>query len=106
MDVSTGSDFFVNSAKMENYKNAVQSADTAKSSEELEKASQDFEAIFLNMILQAMWKSVPESGLFEKNGATKIYEGIIQSALSEDIAKQGGFGFGKMLYEQISKNKS
>jgi flagellar protein FlgJ len=50
-----------------------------------------------------MWKTIPESGLFEKNSATNIYEGIIQSALSEDIAKNGGLGMAEMLYRQINK---
>ncbi len=103
MDISIGNELIVNSAKMENAKNAVQNADKAKSSHELEKASQDFEAIFVNMVLQAMWKTIPDSGLFEKNNTKYIYEGIIQSALSEDIARQGGFGIGKMLYEQVDK---
>lgn len=103
MDISFGNEFMINSAKMENAKNAVQNASKAKSSYELEKATQDFEAIFISMMIKAMWKTIPDSGLFEENSTTNIYEGIIQSALSDDIARQGGLGIGKMLYDHVSK---
>lgn len=103
MEITTGSDFMMNIANMENTKNTIQNAKNAESSHELKKASEDFEAIFLNMMFQAMWKTVPDSGLFEKNSTTKLYEGIIQSALSKDLAQKGGLGIGKMLYDQLVK---
>ncbi len=103
MDVPFDSEFVINSAKIENSKNILKSADNHKSSYETKKAAQNFEAIFINMLIRSMWKTVPESGLFEKSSATNIYEGIIQSTLSEDIAKNGGLGMAEMLYRQINK---
>ncbi len=105
MDIPFDSEFVINSAKMENSKNILKNADNHKSPYELKKATQDFEAIFINMLIKSMWKTIPESGLFEKNSATNIYEGIIQSALSADIAKNGGLGMAEMLYQQISKEQ-
>ncbi|ODS32170.1 MAG: Peptidoglycan hydrolase FlgJ [Candidatus Scalindua rubra] len=103
MDIPYNSEFIVNFAKAENSKNILKSNDNPKSSYELKKATQNFEAVLLNMVLQAMWKTIPESGLFEKNSATDIYEGIMQSSLSEEMARNGGIGIANMLYQQISK---
>ncbi len=103
MDIPFDSEFVINSAKIENSKNILKSEDNHKSSYETKKAAQNFEAIFINMLIQSMWKTIPESGLFEKNSATNIYEGIIQSTLSEDIANNGGLGMAEMLYRQINK---
>ncbi len=105
MEVPFDSEFVINSAKMENSKNILKSAGNHKSPYELKKAAQGFEAIFINMLIKSMWKTIPESGLFEKNSATNIYEGIVQSALSGEIARSGGLGMAKMLYQQINKEE-
>ncbi len=102
MEVPFDSEFVINSAKIENSKNILKNENNHKSSHELKKATQNFEAIFINMLIKSMWKTIPESGLFEKNSATNIYEGIIHSALSEEIARSGGLGMAEMLYRQIS----
>ena len=102
MEVPFDSGFVINSAKIENSKNILKNENNHKSPYELKKATQNFEAIFVNMLIKSMWKTIPESGLFEKNSATNIYEGIIQSALSEEISRSGGLGMAEMLYQQIS----
>lgn len=35
----------------------------------LKKASQDFESILVNFVIDAMWKTIPKSDLFEENNA-------------------------------------
>ncbi|MBO1224225.1 MAG: rod-binding protein [Candidatus Scalindua sediminis] len=105
MDIPFDSEFVINSAKIENSKNILKNENNNKSPYELKKATQNFEAIFINMLIKSMWKTIPESGLFEENSATNIYEGIIQSALSEEIARSGGLGMAEMLYQQISKEQ-
>ncbi len=104
MDIPIDSEFIINSAKTENSKNVLKGINNLKGYE-LEKATQGFEAIFLNMLIKSMWKTIPESGLFEKNSSTQIYEGIIQTALSDEMARGGGLGMAKMLYQQLEKNK-
>ncbi len=102
MDIPFDSGFIINSTKVENSKNILKNEDNHKASYELKKATQNFEAIFINMLIQSMWRTIPESGLFEENSATNIYEGIIHSALSEEIAGNGGFGMAEMLYRQFN----
>lgn len=102
MDITFNSEFIANSAMFENVKNVAENAKNAKTSHALKKATKDFEAMFINMVIKAMWKTIPKSGLYEKSSSTNIYEGIIHSTLSKEIANGGGFGMAKILYERVS----
>ena len=103
MEIPFNSEFLVNFAKTESSKNILKNE--PKSQHELKKAAQDFEAVLLNMVIKAMWKTIPESGLFEQNNATQIYEGLMHSALSEEMARNGGMGIAKVLYQQLSREQ-
>ncbi len=103
MEIPFNSDFLINIAKAESSKNSLKNG--PKSQHEIQKAAQDFEAVLLNMVIKAMWKTIPESGLFEKNNSTQIYEGLMHSALSEEMARNGGMGIAKVLYQQLSREQ-
>ena len=103
MEIPFNSEFLLNIAKAESSKISLKNG--TKSQHEIQKAAQDFEAVMLNMVIKAMWKTIPESGLFEKNNATQIYEGLIHSSLSEEMARNGGMGIAKVLYQQLSREQ-
>lgn len=103
MEIPYNNDYMVNLAKAESSKNILKN--NPESAYELEKATKNFEAVLLNMVLKAMWNTIPESGLFEKNNATQIYEGLTQSSLAEEMANNGGMGIAKVLYQQLSREK-
>ncbi len=104
MEIPFNSEFMINVAKTENSINGIKN--NGKSSQEIQKAAQDFEAVLLNMVLKAMWKTVPKSDLFEKNSATQIYEGLMHSSLSEEMASNGGLGIAKVLAQQLSREQN
>jgi len=103
MEIPFNNESLLSFAKAESSKNSLKNG--SKSPHELQKATQDFEAVLLNMVIKAMWKTIPESGLFEKNNSTQIYEGLMHSALSEEMARNGGMGIAKVLYQQLSKEQ-
>lgn len=103
MEIPFNSEFLVDIAKAESSKSSLKS--NPKSSLELQKAAQDFEAVMLNMVIKAMWKTIPKSDLFEKNSATQIYEGIMHSSLAEEMSRNGGMGIAKVLYQQLSRGQ-
>jgi Rod binding domain-containing protein len=103
MEIPFNSEFMINVAKAENSKNVLKN--NPKSSHALQKAAQDFEAVLLNMVLKAMWKTIPKSDLFEKNSATEIYEGLMHSSLAEEMASNGGMGIAKVLAQQLSREQ-
>ncbi len=101
MEIPFNSEFNSNISKVENSKNILKkNPDSPKG---LQKATENFEAVLLNMVLKAMWKTIQKSGLFEENSSSQIYEGMMQSSLSEEMARNGGMGISKALYQQLSK---
>ena len=74
-----------------------------RSQDELKKVANDFEAILVNFLVKAMWKTIPDSGLYDESNATEIYTDIMQSSLSEEITRLGGFGVAQKLYEEMKK---
>lgn len=74
----------------------------------LKKAAQEFEAIFVQQMLDAMDKTVDRKDSFLNGGSSEEY---FRSMLNEEISKsmttrQGGSGFGlaESIYRQMSKN--
>ncbi len=103
MEIPFNSEFMTSIAKAESAKNILKF--NPNSPKGLQKATEDFEAVLLNMVLKAMWKTIPKSDLFEKSNSTQIYEGLMLSSLSEEMARNGGMGMAKVLYQQLSKEQ-
>lgn len=74
----------------------------------LKKAAQEFEAIFVQQMLEAMDKTVDRENSFISGGSSEQY---FRSMMNEEIAKsmtnrRGGSGFGlaEAIYRQMSSN--
>ncbi len=68
----------------------------------MKKISQDFESIFMNFVIKAMWQTIPKSNLFEEaNGGIDAYTEIMHTALAQDIASKGGIGISSSIYQQL-----
>jgi len=83
-------------------------ADAAPAEEEekdrkLRKSCADFEALFISYIFQTMRRTVPESALTTRMPGKDTYTMIMDHKLSEDLARRGGIGLQKVLYEQLSQ---
>ncbi|MCC5909637.1 MAG: rod-binding protein [Clostridiaceae bacterium] len=72
-------------------------------SKKLKAACQEFEAIFLNMMLKQMRSTIPDGGLTEKSYARDIYESLQDEEMSKEMSKTGGIGLAQQLYKQLSK---
>ena len=68
------------------------------SDEKKKKIAKDFESVLLNKLLDEMKKSIVDWGE-EKDAATKQTEGIFWLYLGQDIAKNGGLGLWKDIYQ-------
>jgi len=77
----------------------VKNADEAK----LKKACGDFESIFISQMLKEMRKSIPKSGLLDGGSQQDMYLSLFDEELSKSMAKRGGIGLGKILYQNITK---
>lgn len=65
-----------------------------------EQFAKDFESVFINKLLDEMKNTIGDWGL-EKDSVTKQVNGIFWSHLSQDIAKNGGFGMWKDIKQSL-----
>lgn len=104
MDISLDPSMLSSERMIDKLKTLSQSGNDKKSQEELKNVAREFESVFVNILIKEMWKTIPESGLFEESAAMDGYTDIMQSALSDEISKLGGLGIADALYEQLQKN--
>lgn len=70
--------------------------------EKLRKICANFEAIFVEKLFKSMRKSSGDDSLFGDGLGAQTYQSMFDSKLSEKIAQDGGFGVGKLLFNELS----
>jgi len=83
----------------------IQSAQSSRLSgkpDELKKAAQDFESLFISYLLKVMRDTIDESGLVEDGGFGKtVYTELFDEELSKSVAQRGALGIADMLYKRL-----
>lgn len=67
--------------------------------EKLKKVARDFEAIFVNQILDKMKDTIPEDE--EEESSTGQIKGLYWNFMADAVAERGGFGLWRSIYEQM-----
>jgi len=67
----------------------------------LKKACEDFESIFISKMLKVMRQSIPKTGLLDGGSQQDMYLSLFDEELSKSMAKRGGMGLGKILYQNV-----
>ena len=79
-------------------------AGAVKGDEKVTKeVAQQFEAIFINMMLKSMREATDRSGLLDSE-STKTYESMFDQQLSTKLAANGTFGIAQALQNQLNLN--
>ncbi len=63
-------------------------------------AAQQFEALFLNMMLKSMRDASPQSGLFDDSN-TELYTGMLDAQLAQKLSQGRGIGLADMMLRQM-----
>ncbi len=81
--------------------NAIKAAANkdSKSPAAMKAAAQQFEALFVSMILKNMRESLPQDGLFNSQ-ATKLYTQLLDEEIGQQVAKQG-MGLADQMLKQM-----
>ena len=79
--------------------------EVAQRNQEIKDASVQLEAIFLKLMYNEMWKTVPKSGLFGDSNAMDIYRDMYNEELTKKAAEGGGIGLADFIYGQLTKNQ-
>ncbi|MES2830648.1 MAG: flagellar assembly peptidoglycan hydrolase FlgJ [Pseudomonadota bacterium] len=70
----------------------------------LKAVAQQFEGLFMNMIMKSMRDATPKEGLFDSEQG-KMFSSMLDQQLSQNLAKRG-VGLADMLIRQLSNNRS
>lgn len=87
------------------FEKILNSAMESQDDKKLKKVCEDFEAIFVNMLLKSMKNTVNEGGLTKKSHAREMFESMLDEEMASSISKGRGIGIGEILYDSLSKNK-
>jgi peptidoglycan hydrolase FlgJ len=69
-------------------------------------AAQDFEAVFLNSMLQQMSTSTGGEGPFGGDGASGVWRSFLTDEYSKTFAKAGGIGIADHVYSALIAKQS
>ena len=64
-------------------------------------AAQDFEAVFLNSMMQHMFAGLEGDGPLGGHGATGVWRSFLTQEYSKSIAKAGGIGLADHVYRSL-----
>ncbi len=96
MDLSVNPASFLNNAA-----SAGKSAESRRLAK-LRASVDELEVTFLNEMVKAMRKNVPESELFKKNSAEKMFEEMQDKELTRAMCQGQNFGLADAMYRQMA----
>lgn len=67
----------------------------------LQGAAQQFEAMFINMLMKSMRDATPQDGIFDSE-QTKLYQSMLDQQMAQTMAKRG-IGLAAVMVKQLSK---
>lgn len=68
----------------------------------LKAAAQQFESVFLNMMLKSMREATPQDGMFDSE-QTKMFTGMLDQQLAQSMASRG-VGLADVMVQQLSRS--
>lgn len=76
-----------------------------RKTDELRKATQDFEAVFIAQLLSQMRKAMaPPSSLLGGGREEETFRDLMDQEIGKSVARRGGLGIGEAVYRQLLKN--
>lgn len=75
---------------------------TKNESKRLEKACEEFEALFMTKMFASMRQATQDSGLVKKGMGEEIFTEMMDAEIAKQSSQGQGMGLSKMLYESMS----
>ncbi|MBN2874465.1 MAG: rod-binding protein [Spirochaetales bacterium] len=72
-------------------------------SSKLYEQCQEFESIFVNMMLKEMRATVDKSGLIDGGQAEEIFSDMLYDEYAKDMTASAGFGLADAVYLELSR---
>ncbi|MDR3592276.1 MAG: rod-binding protein [Negativicutes bacterium] len=84
--------------------NAGQQAKTDDA--KLKATCTEFEAVFINLMLSQMRKTVPKDALLPQSSGQDIMQSMLDTEMTKNMSHAGGIGLADMLYRQLKLTDS
>lgn len=72
--------------------------------EKLRAVANEFESVFVNLLMKQMRSTVPENDFFGGGAAEKTWRELQDQELSRELATKGSFGVAEMVYDQLKRH--
>ncbi|CAD7844890.1 hypothetical protein S1OALGB6SA_2064 [Olavius algarvensis spirochete endosymbiont] len=72
------------------------------SQDELRALSGEFEALFVEVVLDSMRDTLNDDSLIPKNAGEKLFEDKLYDEYAEAVSKVANLGIAEMIYKQLS----
>jgi len=82
------------------------SALTEKQLKQIKKTAQDFEGLFISMMLKSMRETVEPDSLTGGGRGEEIYRSMLDEQYVAQTVKRGGFGLAKQIEKDIIRQES
>src|SRR3972149_5107872 len=69
----------------------------SEEAERLRNTAQEFEGMFLGMLMKAMRSTVGKGGLFKEGSDTQMYREMFDEEVGRALARAGGIGLAQMI---------
>jgi len=73
------------------------------SPEKIAAAASKFEALLLQQMFQAMWKTVPSEGSLLGSDEEQYYRDIFNEVLAENVSQGGGIGIREVIIKDMER---
>jgi peptidoglycan hydrolase FlgJ len=70
----------------------------------LKQAAQQFESVFMNMMMKSMREATPQDGMFD-NEQTKMFTSMLDQQLAQNVSARG-VGLADVMAKQLGRNLS
>ena len=84
---------------------SAQAQSALKTKAKAKAASEQFEAVFLNTMMQQMFTKVDGDGPMGGSGALKIWRSLMTDQYAKTFAKSGGIGIAGHVYNELLKQQ-
>ncbi|RED52452.1 rod-binding protein [Aestuariispira insulae] len=74
-----------------------------KSREQARETAEEFEAMFLSLVVEEMFTGLDASNMFGGGNAEKMYRSMMAEEYGKSMAKNGGVGIADMVMTEILK---
>lgn len=89
------------------FEKALENAKSTKDNAALMKTCQEFESLFVNMMMKSMRQATlvdeEDNQFIEKSFGRGIFEDMRDEEISKKVSQGGGIGIAKMMYKQLSQ---